>query len=287
MRIKTMIGAALALALGAMPLAAEPLAKEYFGHVNGPTGGPTQAIGQYAKGCIAGAAQLPETGPTWQAMRLSRNRNWGHPELVDFIQRLSVRARNEAGWAGIYVGDMSQPRGGPMLSGHASHQIGLDADIWALPATRLNLSPQERENLSSKSMVTEDYRNLSSNWSEGHFRVIRAAAQDPRTARIFVTPMVKIAMCKMEGGDRSYLHKIRPWWGHNYHFHVRLKCPAGSVACENQAPVDASNDGCTWANEFYGMYISKTIPVPPSPPAPAKPPLTLSRLPAQCASLVR
>ncbi len=287
MKFSAIIGAAFALVMGASTIHAEPLAREYFGHVRSSSGGAGQAIGQYAGGCLAGAVQLPETGPTWQAMRLSRNRNWGHPQLVNFIQNLSARARSEAGWAGLYVGDMSQPRGGPMLSGHASHQVGLDADIWMLPPSRLNLSAQERENISSISVVTGDLKNINNNWSVGHFKVLRAAAQDPRTARIFVTPMVKIAMCQMEGGNRDYLHKIRPWWGHNYHFHVRLKCPSDSPGCVNQTPVDASTDGCAYANEFYGKFITKTIPVPPSPPSPPKPPLTLSRLPAQCAALVQ
>ncbi len=287
MKFSKLLSICAALVIGASPALAEPLAKEYFGYVNGPTGGNANSIGQYAGGCLAGAAQLPETGPTWQAMRLSRNRNWGHPQLVDFLEDLSVKARQDAGWAGLYVGDMSQPRGGPMLSGHASHQIGLDADIWMLPPQRLNLTREERENISSISVVTDDYMNINSNWTVGHFKVIRDAAQDPRVARIFVTPMVKIAMCQMEGGDRSYLYKIRPWWGHNYHFHVLLNCQDGSPNCVNQAPIDQSNDGCAWANEFYGKYISKTIPVEPSPPSPPKPPLTLSRLPAQCASLVQ
>ncbi len=288
MNFKRLCGMGLALFLGASALQAETPAKDYFGHVNGATGGAGQSFGSYANGCLAGGMQLPETGATWQAMRLSRNRNWGHPQLIDFVQDLSVRAKNEAGWAGLYVGDMSQPRGGPMLSGHASHQIGLDADIWMLPPQRLNLSRQERENLSSVSVVTENLKEINNNWTTGHFYVIRAAAQDPRTARIFVTPKVKMTMCQMEGGDRSYLHKIRPWWGHNYHFHVRLKCQDGSPACKNQAPVDSSNDGCAWANEFYGMYISKTIPVPSGGGGGggSKGPLTLSRMPAQCASLV-
>ncbi len=262
-------------------------AKQVFGHLPSPNNGPAQSIGFYSRGCISGAQQLPETGPTWQAMRLSRNRNYGHPQLVDFIAKLSQRARDEAGWAGLYVGDMSQPRGGPMLTGHASHQSGLDADIWALPPQRLNLSPAERENISSVSMVTGDYKNLSSNWTDGHFKVIRAAAQDDRVERIFVTPRVKMAMCDMETGNRSYLSKIRPWWGHNYHFHVRLKCQPGSPNCEPQTPPDSSTDGCAHAREFYGMYISKTIPVPPSKPSPKKPPLTMDNMPAQCVQVAQ
>jgi len=128
------------------------VAKNLFGNVPNGSAQTPDAIGGYARGCQAGAVQLAETGPTWQAMRLSRNRNWGQPELVDFVQDLSAFAAKQPGWEGLYVGDLSQPRGGPMLTGHASHQIGLDADIWMLPPNRLNLTRQEREDLSSISM---------------------------------------------------------------------------------------------------------------------------------------
>ena len=89
-------------------------------------------LGGYAAGCLAGAERLAESGPGWQAMRLSRNRNWGHPQMIAFIEKLS-RAAQAAGWPGLYVGDISHPRGGPMVSSHRSHQIGLDADIWLRP----------------------------------------------------------------------------------------------------------------------------------------------------------
>jgi len=115
------------------------VAKQVFGYIPDGSNQSPEAIGGYAKGCQAGAVQLAETGPTWQAMRLSRNRNWGQPELVDYVQDLSRFAATQPGWDGLYVGDLSQPRGGPMLTGHASHQIGLDADIWMLPPDRLNL----------------------------------------------------------------------------------------------------------------------------------------------------
>ena len=38
-----------------------------------------RSIGYYTHGCLAGGVALPINGPTWQVMRLSRNRNWGHP----------------------------------------------------------------------------------------------------------------------------------------------------------------------------------------------------------------
>ncbi len=107
-----------------------------------------RAIGFYAKGCIAGAKALPINGETWQVMRLSRNRNWGHPQLIALLERLSKKSTKVAGWNGLLVGDISQPRGGPMLTGHASHQVGLDADIWLTPMPKRELSRLEREEMS-------------------------------------------------------------------------------------------------------------------------------------------
>jgi len=130
-------------------------AKELFARKVLPAAMPTRVIGFYAKGCIAGAEQMPINGDTWQVMRLSRNRNWGHPDLVALLKRLSVKAHKDAGWPGILVGDIGQPRGGPALSGHASHQIGLDADIWLTPMPDHLLSREEREETSAVMMVRD------------------------------------------------------------------------------------------------------------------------------------
>lgn len=256
------------------------VAKDVFGYLPTASDQRSESFGGYARGCQAGAVQLPETGPTWQAMRLSRNRNWGQPVLIDYVQDLSRFAATLPGWEGIYVGDLSQPRGGPMLTGHASHQIGLDADIWMLPPDRLNLNRQERENLSSISMRRERGAFTNSSWTEQHMQVLRAAASDPRTARIFVFPGAKVAMCDWATGDRSWLNKIRPWYGHHYHFHVRLTCPAGASGCENQAPPPAG-DGCADAQTWVNNILN---PPPPDPSAP-RGPLTMARLPAQCLSV--
>ncbi len=277
--------AALLLAIGA-PAAAEPPAKTLFGAANRGSAQKAASFGSYAKGCLAGAEQLPQTGPTWQAMRLSRNRNWGHPVLIDFLQDLSRKAARQKGWNGIYIGDMSQPRGGPMLSGHRSHQIGLDADIWMRPAKRLNLSVAERESISSISMRRAKGAYVNGNWTRQHHNILKAAAKDPRVARIFVFPGAKVQMCNDEKGDRSWLRKIRPWWGHHYHFHVRLKCPKGARGCVNQAP-PPKGDGCKDAEK----WVRDILDPPPPPPKPTKPvkprsPLTLSDLPKQCGSVL-
>ncbi|MFD1794981.1 penicillin-insensitive murein endopeptidase [Paracoccus aurantiacus] len=236
----------------AAPAAADPLAKDVFGSEPGPTGGRPAAIGSYSKGCVSGAAQLPESGPTWQAMRLSRNRNWAHPEMVGFVIGLSEAAR-KLGWRGLYVGDMSQPRGGPMVSGHASHQLGLDADIWMLPPSSLNLSPAQRENISSISVVAKNGLGVNGNWSGIHGALIQSAAMDPRVDRIFLDAAIKVAMCDANRDRGAWLQKLRPTPNHDYHFHVRLNCPAGSGGCSNPAaPVAAlsgNDNGCGAARQ--------------------------------------
>ena len=49
------------------------------------------------------------------------------------MERLAAKVPKVSNWPGLLVGDMAQARGGPMLTGHASHQVGLDADIWLTP----------------------------------------------------------------------------------------------------------------------------------------------------------
>lgn len=257
------------------------VAKVLFGAAPRPTAQSPAALGGYAQGCQAGAVALPETGPTWQAMRLSRNRNWAQPVTVEYIQDLSRFAATLPGWNGIYVGDLSQPRGGPMLTGHASHQTGLDADIWMLPATRLNLSRAEREAISSISMRRANGAYVNTDWTPQHEALIRAAASDPRTARIFVFPGAKVAMCQNATGDRSWLNKVRPWYGHHYHFHVRLNCPAGDATCVDQAPPPAG-DGCAEAQDWVNTILKPPPPDPTAPPALPRGELTMASLPGQC-----
>ncbi|UXX85164.1 penicillin-insensitive murein endopeptidase [Roseovarius pelagicus] len=264
-------------------------AKQLFGKKRDGSRHAPAPFGSYAKGCMAGGVQLPETGPTWQAMRLSRNRNWGHPETIDFIQKLSAKAARQPGWAGLYIGDISQPRGGPMLSGHRSHQLGLDVDIWMLPPNRLNLSRNQRENLSSVSMRRSKGAYTNSKWTRAHHEIIKAAAKDKRTARIFVFPGAKVQMCNDEKGNRAWLRKIRPWWGHHYHFHVRLKCPRGARGCVDQAAPPAG-DGCADAQKWVNDILN---PPPPKPVDPNAPPpkkrreYTMADLPSQCVSVLQ
>lgn len=289
LRLVAVIGMAALGALAVPTAGHAQAAKQLFGARSDPADLPVAPLGSYARGCLAGAVQLPETGPTWQAMRLSRNRNWGHPDTIRFVQDLSAFAARQPGWQGLYIGDISQPRGGPMLTGHSSHQIGMDVDIWMLPPQRLNLTRRERENISSISLRRAEGAYVNSNWTRQHHEIIKAAASDPRVARIFVFPGAKVQMCRDETGDRAYLRKIRPWWGHHYHFHVRLSCPRGARGCVNQDP-PPRGDGCAEAQEWVDNILNPPPPRPRDPNAPAPQPrrdLTLSDLPAECSTVLR
>lgn len=282
---RVLMTAAIAV-LGALASAqaADQPAKELFGAKRQPAALEARAIGTYARGCLAGAMALPVNGPSWQVMRLSRNRNWGHPDLIAFLERLAATAPR-VGWNGLLVGDLAQPRGGPMLTGHASHQIGLDADIWLTPMPSRELTRQERETLSATSMLAEGGKARTVDpaiWTRRHAAIIRAAAKDPAVDRIFVNPGIKKALCDGAGSDRSWLRVVRPWYGHDYHFHVRLGCPRGAAGCKDQS-APPPGDGCGkdlawWLGD--GPYRKPDKPVKPGRP------LTLKDLPPACSQVL-
>jgi penicillin-insensitive murein endopeptidase len=258
-------------------------AKELFGRKTQPSKSSAHVYGFYAHGCLAGAEELPVDGPTWQVMRLSRNRNWGHPSLVKFLERVSAKAAKK-GWPGLLVGDMAQPRGGPMITGHASHQIGLDADIWLSPMPNRTLTREEREEMSATMAVAGSRLDVDPKvWTPAHFEVIKAAAQDPEVERVFVNAAIKKALCREAGGDRDWLHKVRPWWGHDYHFHVRLSCPPDSPDCKPQPP-PGPEDGC--GAELKSWFKDSIIHPKPSPGGPPSHGMTMAALPKECKAVL-
>ncbi len=275
------------------PKSAPVPAKKIFGAMKTPAPLKARAIGAYSRGCLAGATALPIDGPAWQAMRLSRNRNWGHPKLIALLEKYAEEVKSKDNWPGLLVGDISQPRGGPMLTGHASHQLGLDADIWFTPMPARRLSKTERENLAATSMLASD--NLSVNpkvWGEGQVKIVRRVASYPEVERVLVHPAIKKALCEAPGTERGWLAKVRPYWGHFYHYHVRIGCPADSPGCTKQAPIPG-DDGCGKELEDWFKLLTappkpkpKPKPVAPAKPVKPKPPLTLADLPAECRTVV-
>ncbi len=262
-------------------------AKEIFGAASLPALLPARAVGFYSKGCLAGGIAIPTDGPTWQAMRLSRNRRWGHPDLIALVEKLSREAAARDGWPGLLVGDIAQPRGGPMLSGHASHQVGLDADIWLTPMPARTLSAREREDISATSMLKKNTLYVDDAvWTDAHARLLMRAASYPEVERIFIHPGIKKKLCDTWRGDRSAMGKLRPYYGHHYHFHIRIKCPPGVSGCRSQNPPPTST-GCDKSLAWW-FTDEPWAPAKPSKddkPKPKRRQLTLADLPKACTAV--
>ncbi len=262
-------------------------AKALFGAAKSAAPLAARAIGTYARGCLAGGMALPVDGPAWQAMRLSRNRNWGHPNLVKLVQRLAVDAQKNDNWPGLLVGDISQPRGGPMLTGHASHQVGLDADVWLTPMPSTRLSPKQREDLAATSMLdSTDIAVDPKIFTADHVKLIKRAASYAEVERVLVHPAIKKALCQAAGPDRKWLGKVRPIGGHYYHFHIRMACPPGSGLCQPQK-LPTGEDGCgKEVDEWLARLAPSKTPAPPLPPGykprPPKPPISMAQMPQEC-----
>ena len=288
---KVAMAALIAGLISVVPLvdAHAQAAKELFGKTSLPSLGAAQVHGFYSKGCVTGAVAMPTDGPTWQAMRLERNRRWGHPNLIALVQKLSRDAVAD-GWPGLLVGDIAQPRGGPMLSGHASHQVGLDADIWLTKMPNRRLSKSERRNKSAISVLKKNTLFVDPKiWTTAHAKLIARAANFGEVERLFVHPGIKKAMCEAYGGNAanaSWLGKVRPYYGHHYHFHIRMKCPAGSPNCRKQDAVPAGS-GCDAPLAWW--FTSE--PWTPKKPKPGAKPVkkkvvTLRDLPKACTGVL-
>ena len=265
-------------------------AKQLFGAVQLPSIGRTVAIGHYHRGCLSAGVELPVNGSTWQVMRLSRNRNWGHPNLIQFVEKFAPAAAKATGWKGILVGDLAQPRGGPSPSDHASHQTGLDVDIWFMPMPDRVLTREERDTISAINLVSDDWKSLNpQTWTPQHVAFIKAAAQKPEVQRVLVNAAIKKELCRVEAKKpHAWMAKVRPWYGHHDHIHVRLFCPPGSPNCQAQEAVKGE-DGCS-GKELDAWFSEKRLrPQISKPPPPAKPPkpMMLADLPSACKTVLQ
>ncbi len=217
------------------------------------------SIGSYTKGSLQGASDLPKNDFGLQTMRMSQNKFWGHEEMIRFIKDLSQDSF-VSNHGQLLYGDLSYRNGG-YLPGHASHQIGLDVDVWFWrPSDDVSdLSDEIREGKRMPWMLdprTNEF--LPGKWDERLQEVLKLAAEDDRVARIFVNPGVKKLMCQLYPGQ-DFLKKIRPWWRHHEHFHVRLKCQAGSPKCVPQAPstdIECDSPKLDWwfSEDFRRQY---------------------------------
>jgi penicillin-insensitive murein endopeptidase len=268
----------VALLFGAGVALADNARDNPWQRVKTPATGTPRAIGDYSAGCVQGAQALPLSGDGFEVMHPSRLRYFGHPQLVDFIETLGRNVRTQ-GLEVLLVGDLSQPRGGRAPGGHASHQTGLDVDLWYWHPKPLATGPdfgEQRERLHARSVLDPKTSSIQAEWSAHVAKLLELAASDQRVERIFVHPIIKRELCKHAAKEHDWLGKIRPWYGHDDHFHVRLACPADSPDCMAQAAVKAG-DGCEevpwWfspeaqagRDEGQKRYQSKVAHVPTLP----------------------
>jgi penicillin-insensitive murein endopeptidase len=177
-------------------------------------------------------------------MRTSRNRYYGTPLLVNFLEWLAQQSALNHTGGELLIGDLGQPRGGPMPSGHVSHQVGLDVDVWfTQPAVGQRVTDADRESWGAESMLKPNGRSMDlSKWNDNKEKILELATRATETERIFVNAVIKKYLCLKTGGA-AWLQKLRPWPGHDDHFHVRLRCPAGMAQCKPQDPVEPGS-GC-------------------------------------------
>ena len=240
----------------------------------GPAPGPLHIIGgPNTGGCIAGAVSLPAEGHGFQTIHLDRSAFWGAPQTIAHLE-LFAREAAEAGLPTLLMEDISNPRGGPLPGGHVSHQIGLDADVGLDMRPRRALTATERQSIELPSIVRPDGRDIDpAAWSPRVIELLRIAAALPEVDRILVNPAIKLALCRDATGDRSWLHLIRPWYGHAAHMHIRFRCPAGQADCV-QAPPPPAGEGCDSTLQWWFDRLNAPV-VPPSKPR-APPPLPVA-----------
>ena len=248
-----------------------------------PSAGPSAAIGGCSLGCLKGAAPLPASGPGFEAIRRGRNRYYGHPALIAYVRKLGAAAKRKK-LGVVVVGDLSQPRGGPTPTGHRSHQTGLDADISyaAPPGLKAGrLSARDREQVSPVVVVDLKTHKPTKAWGPRIAQLLGLAAADPAVDRIFVNPAVKRWLCEGPNATASWQGRVRPWWAHHDHFHVRLKCPADSPLCVPQEP--PGDDGCGDKLAWWFSDHAETARAHKKQADVAAPP---PQLPPACAALV-
>jgi penicillin-insensitive murein endopeptidase len=253
------------LGFAALIASSSALALTPWQKIDHPVSGTAQAVGGFANGCIIGAHPLPLNSPDYQVMRTDQRRYFGHPDLLAFIQRLSSQA-NQKALGTVLIGDMAMPAGGRFSSGHASHQSGLDVDIW-LQLPRQRWSAQQLLKPQPIDLVSGDGKQVvDRQWQPQIESLIKMAAQDSEVTRIFVNPAIKQRLCQDAGADRGWLHKVRPWFGHRAHMHVRLRCPAGSLECLDQdAPPVGDGCGAELAS-WFKPHQPNANPVKKEPP---------------------
>ncbi len=248
-----------------------------------PSTGATEIFGTFQAGCITGAKPLALEAPGHFVVKRWRNRSHGHPVMISYLNNISQKLV-ENKYPTMIVEDIGYPRGGPFLNGHNSHNIGLDVDISLRSVVQLP-TPEESDAWVSPSYV-DDRKFIKANWGPDQIHLTEVAANAPEVNRIFVAPAIKKYFCE-KNPTAPWLYKLRAWWGHDDHLHVRLSCPADSPNCKNQAALDSNDNGCNSA-DFIWWFSAEADKEweKMQRPDPNPQPRPFPTLPAQCEAVM-
>lgn len=271
--------------LGGAPVTAD--AGNPWSEFTRPSAGEARAIGKYQAGCLRGADTLEVDETGIELMRPQRRRHFGHPALTRSLRDIAGQLAR-AGHGSMLVGDLSMPRGGPTLSGHVSHQSGLDADVWfrVLPASgegAKRLSLKARRTMPAPGYVDFSRGELSARWGPPQDALVRFAATSAQVERVLVNAAIKRHFCNTVTGDRVWLRKLRPWWGHADHMHIRLRCPPDSPGCTAQEP-PPPGDGCDASLDWWFTQAAADALAERRKKAKGR---VMPELPAECSELAR
>lgn len=197
-----------------------------------------KAVGFYTDGKIEKATLLPEKGEAFQQVYTERDTHWGTGMIVSMIENASEYLVTK--WypgTVVMIGDVAKKFGGD-IGTHASHQSGLDADI-----PYIGNKGFDRVIANGEVKSSFDYMK---NWQFLRLIANQKIVQDGRTTtvlnRVFMNPVIHKGFCAWAQKsdllknplDQEIMSRIRPWEGHDKHFHVRLKCSPHYPACRNQ-----------------------------------------------------
>ena len=180
---------------------------------------------------------------------------------------------------------MAQARGGPMLTGHTSHQLGLDADIWLTPMPDRELTRQEREEMSATDMVRRrQARHRSVGLDAGACRAHPRRGAEPAIERILVNPAIKKALCREADRRPRLVAQGASVVGAQLSHASAHRLP-GRQSGMQAAGSDAGTEGCGADLDYWFRDAILNPPPPKEPPKP-KPPLTMADLPPSCKQIV-
>jgi len=207
----------------------------------------SQAIGFYSKGELKFADKMASESTHHIKLFLPRNRGFGTLMLINIaMEASSILNANFPAGERVQFGDMSNKDGG-FLSGHNSHQNGLDVDVSYM---RMDYREQDQFDIDGfdENFVIKNI--LSPNFDmERNLFIFKSLVSTNKVNRIFVDQVIKNAICEhvIKIGQRELyretLRRLRHWPNHLNHFHLRLVCPSDSSKCEEQTP-PPDGDGC-------------------------------------------